>query len=343
MQKHTVCPHLLNVVTAMLFFLSHELNTTSITQPNSLPNFGVTSRAVTTTNQGGRFGVCLYNYFLSKNIEYCHGIPALLYPFKYANQLKLYQQEKRVTPAPNNSKQMLEANLTNIHHQYHRIIHLGDINDLQQDMKAHNTGTLYFVDSCAKCQKHMNLTDEKFIQHMASLIAPHTPPPIIQWPKNCVRVAIHVRTGGGFDNFAMLQKQTIRIPSFCFFSSQISRLLTLFPGKKMHAHIFTDDQKPGHIMQKIQTLCPREITFSCRKKGNHHDQNVITDFFSMATADVLIAPYSAFSRMAAIIGNPNMIFITVKTPATPPWIEGKNVITRYPLSGNYKIPSHMKN
>lgn len=339
MRSHNTCSYLPTIATIIIFLLS-----TSITKSDTFPRFAVTSRAVTTANQGGRFGVCLYNYFLSKNIEYCHGIPALLYPFKYADQLKLYQQEKRITPTPNASKQMLEANLRNIRRHYPRTAHLGDIADLKQDMKAHKTtNTLYFVDSCAKCQRYMNLIDEKFIQQMTSLITPHTPSPTFQWPKNCVRVAIHVRTGGGFDNFAVLQKQTIRIPSFCFFSSQISHLLTLFPGKKIHAHIFTDDQKPEHIMQKIQTLCPREITFSCRKKGNHHDQNVITDFFSMTTADVLIAPYSAFSRMAAIIGNPNMIFVTVKIPATPPWIEGKNVITRYPLSGNYKIPSHIRN
>ena len=279
------------------FFLSFLFQTAAA-------QFAVTSGAVRTRDPGGRFGASLMTYLVSKSVAYHNNLTCLLYPFPYAKDLKLYQVEKKYSAHWNRNKKEIAANLARHKKIYGRIIYLGEIKDLAADKERHSS-SLYLADT--GCGHGGPLTPEfiKLVRHLVSPIAPIRPIPA---PPNTISVAVHIRTGGTYDDPKMCAQTPQRCQPITFFASHIKSIAQHHRDKEIYVRVFTDDTKPNAMLAKLHKLIgENNVIYDTRKQGNNHDKNVLIDFFTMASYNYLIKPYSAFSATAGIIGDHRMI------------------------------------
>ncbi len=166
----------------------------------------------------------------------------------------------------------------------------------------------------------INWHDDTFLQRVRHLLSPITykPNTHLLYPGH-INIALHLRTGEGFDKPEARQRYALRFPNVEYYVAQLKKVIVEFyPDKLVHVHVFTDDPYPEKLVQEIrQKLGPlaTRVTFSYRNQGNHHDKNVIEDFFDMTLFDVLIRSGSLYSYYAWILGN-HTLMICPKTVTT---------------------------
>lgn len=165
----------------------------------------------------------------------------------------------------------------------------------------------------------------------------------IEFPTNCITVALHVRVGSGWDkprmskefyntleyfelpkriidktNFRALssdEKWPAKFPPYQFYIDQLDLLAKLFEDQQLFVYIFTDHKNPqqlAHTFSKIfhESHPERKIIFQ-----SHDDTSnvgVIDDFNAIASTDVLIRAASNFSRAAQLYGNHKLVIYLKK-------------------------------
>lgn len=122
-------------------------------------------------------------------------------------------------------------------------------------------------------------------------------------PKDRISIAVHVRTGGGYDTAEDLKRWPFKFPYLNYYAQQLNKIGRIFNGKPLFAHIFTDDKNPEIIAEflKVETE-GLNIIFSYRK-DNSHDKNVVQDLIHMTKFDCLIRSMSNFAQVAQLLGN----------------------------------------
>ncbi len=256
------------------------------------------AKAVTTDKGGGRLGDQLIGYLHAKWISYHYGIPLLLNPFPYADQLKLYYAERKLTDAD--------------FHKYDHVLQpKGGMNIDFED----NISALYVIPYFPEAKwEHapennwyyfpVDWNDKKFKRKIQSLVKPLKWKPYLKLPKDRITVAVHVRQGGGFDDDNTRRGAPLKLPPESYYIEQIKNLFALLGNKPIYVYIFTDDKQPEKIVERFTDATNYlDIQYECRTQGNSHDSNVLEDLFEMARFDCLIRPASNFSIVASKIGN----------------------------------------
>ncbi len=256
----------------------------------------ISTSAITYNLNGGRFGDNLFSYCKTMWLADKYGISFLYKPFQYSKKLKLHKKGikyTRRTPLKFKAvhyltgsrfcKLQAEENILYIKKWYY---------DVQVDWK-----------------------DAMFIKKLRKLIRPSVPlDNNIRPPKNCVTIAVHVRRGGGYrvDTKRLIDSQPLRFASDQFYIDQIKRLATMFEGKNLYVHIFTDDLNPQTIVENFKRRVNLDrISYGYRRSGNNPCSYVLEDFFAMMKFDCLIRPKSHYSRFVERLGNNKVIIAPI--------------------------------
>jgi len=138
-----------------------------------------------------------------------------------------------------------------------------------------------------------------------------------------INVALHLRTGRGFDSIAKPGEDfkkamrgeknscnivfPLKLPALNFFSNALHQLCLILDHKPLRVHIFTDDPNPEEVLESLKKQmehkkhsCTLEYTYN---KTSQNDLDIILDFFTMTNFDCLIRPASNFSLCAAKISD----------------------------------------
>src|SRR5579872_6078872 len=255
------------------FFLTHYLM-----QSNQLQ-----SNAITYELNGGRFGDNLLSYSRAKWISYLYDIPLQIFPFPYADQLMLYENER-----------MLCLD------QFNHVVRLNKISDILKD----KISTLYI--NHWRVNVDINWNDMDFIAQLREMIAPRYDIQKVVIPEGYLSVAVHVRKGGAFvaDTVQEQERCPLRFVSDEFYIEQIDRITQMFPDQQLYVYLFTDYKNPNKLAKKFsEALSNDNILFDYQKEENGPQLNVLEDFFSMMQFDCLIRPGSHFSRFVERLGN----------------------------------------
>jgi len=241
----------------------------------------------------GRLGAEIGGYLKAKIFARTLNLPFLLSPFNNSNGLRLHAVETHIP-----KKHRLRKNA----------IAVKTIEEVVAAEDKRRVGStrhpiLYVI-------KHGGRFMEKPLckemqEEIRNLIAPIKATPKLKQVADVETVAIHVRTGGGYDPKKTVQASTRRFPPLSFYAKQLQFLASQHANQRLRVHIFTDDARPDHIAKKIKQLVNTHniVGYDCREKGNRHDRNVLEDLFLMAQCTYLIKPWSSYSGAAIIIGN----------------------------------------
>jgi len=242
--------------------------------------------AITYELNGGRFGDNLLSYSRAKWLSYIYDIPLQLYPFPYADQLRLYDEE-----------QMLCIK------DFKHVVRLSRVGEIQRD-----SNTLYINHWRTKIKIDWN--DVVFIKQLREKIAPRHDMQKVSIPEGYVSVAVHVRNGGGFsvDNPREKERCPLRFVPEQFFIDQIERIAQIYEGQQLYVYIFTDYKKPYKIAQRFSRALNNEnIIFDYNKAENGYNLGVLEDFFSMMQFNCLVRPGSHFSRFVERLGDAQLV------------------------------------
>ncbi|MBT4856181.1 hypothetical protein HOM50_04785 [bacterium] len=245
---------------------------------------------------GGRLGDQLISYCIAKEISLKYDIPLLYKPFKYSDQLQLSLLDKSFS--------------SNFDH--YTTVEIG--HDLPKEIKKKKkkaTHILYEVAfqhwraSTPDKAWYGVCSDQSFRQELRKYIAPCSDISVVKPPKGVISVAMHVRTGDGYDPGSLVDSYYEKFPKDDFFIDQILRLNEIFRGNSLYIYIFTDSLNTGVIKAKFQSVFSDypSIVFNCKDGDNGWDNNVLEDLFSMPYFDCLIRPKSGYSVIAQAIGN----------------------------------------
>ncbi|MDR3646469.1 MAG: hypothetical protein P4L22_02930 [Candidatus Babeliales bacterium] len=324
---------MLKLITAFIFFIL-PLNFSYL-------DYAYPIRAFKAQTGRSRFGDCLSIIYTTKYLSCKYNLPVLFTKFNNYDELEI---QKSIDSQENNFI------------YFNNIIKINN----ETEIRHYNEDTLFIVDVNFSLNKeemspqavHDADNDFKKLIKLTRPIQPACP----KLDKNIIKVALHVRKGGGYD-LPLLSKDALdlenynpenvidadelaiehqkkrfyfsdvrwpfKFPPDSFYLKQILYIYKLLNNKPLHVHIFTDDPNPKCIMEKYKKFINNpNITFSCRQQDNAHDKNVVDDFFAMSTFDCLIRPVSFYSENIQRIGN----FKIVIFPAHGIWVKNDILI-----------------
>lgn len=269
--------------------------------------FKICLSAVTYEMSGGRLGDNLIAYFHAKWISYKFDIPVLFKEFPLSNQLVMYQEEKKYNKI-NRSKYKKIFRFTRHH-----------------IAKVEKSDTLYIIPFFGEVlEEHLrnnwpyfqvDWNDPAFKDIIKKFLCPINKLDLIDIPRDKVSVAIHVRTGTGYEK-NLTRSFPFKAPPRDFYVQALKEIIQNFEDRAFYIFLFTDDPAPNNIIrefkQSIGSMPTKNIEWDWRKKGNLHTLNILKDFFSIPKFDCLIRSESNFSFMAAQLGN-FLIEISPKT------------------------------
>lgn len=248
-----------------------------------------------------RLGDQIVDYMHAKWIAYKWGYPFYYHPFKYSDQLVLHDFEKPLTSE-------VKEQFTN--HE--------DLFYIDQLNKIYSTKTLLYLSHYPDSpDEHASLfwkpelnpvpvdwSDQTFLKLMRTLIAPKYPLKLISPPSGIVSVALHYRSGEGYDAAHTKRALPLRFPYPDFYIEQLKRLYDYVGKDRLYVYIFTDHPSPVQIKVMLQeNLQNYNILIDCRTGENSHTTNVLEDLFSLMQFDCIIRSVSHFAATAARLGN----------------------------------------
>lgn len=277
-----------------------------------LQAFGMTSlrcAAVTYELSGGRLGDSLLAYAHAKWLTFQYNIPLLYVPFEYSDQLVLHISEKRFNPTENIIRTSLSKNNMTIDVNKNYIYSVPYFSEDKTEFAINPHWIYYEVD----------WKNPVFKQQLQALIKPiNNNFKLLDLPKDIITVALHVRRGGGYDEpfldnpleYRKGKSYTnlnfpLKFPPTSFYVEQLKKLSAMFKHAKMYVYVFTDDQNPQDVVDKIKKRLSLydNMIFDYRPAGNAHNRNVLEDFFAITKFDCSIHPLSNFSLMAGKIAD----------------------------------------
>lgn len=262
--------------------------------------------AITYNLDCGRFGDRLINYIKALWISHMYDIPLLYKPFSKSNKLKLSQFHLLLKDHKDKfSKQIIEIKTQNSLIEF-----LEAIKNPQYNIPL----KLYSISFSAPIEEW---EDEGFRKLLQKLIKPIKPIVLLKLPQNIITVAVHVRTGAGYDKESNINKMPTKFPPYDFYINGLKQVAELYKNQPLYIYIFTDYPEPSeichHFENKLYELnLNDQIIIDYRKSTNSYNLNVLEDFFSMMQFDCMIRPDSSYSRAAAAVSGP---IIEITPPA----------------------------
>lgn len=251
--------------------------------------------AVTYELWNTRFGDSILAFLHAKWVAYKFDIPLLYKEFKYSNQLMLHQQEQKYTEEKiNNYKNKITFAKDNIptapvNETLYIIPYFGEPIDDHVRYKD-----WIYLD--------IDWKDKNFQSIIKTCVCPIEQLSLIQIPPNMISIAVHVRTGVGFDGPELAEVFPFKCPPLEFYLAALKKIISLFDGKPLYVFIFTDHPNPKEIGEYVKNTinCPL-ITWGWRgqRSSTFYDQDVLEDFFSITHFNCLIRSESHFSFCAS--------------------------------------------
>ena len=282
-----------------------------------LPSIGVDeienySIAVTYALDGGRFGDQLTNYAKALWISWKYNLPLIYRPFDYSDQLVLSDVHRTTL-----NERVIKSFSAKF--GYYSVLELekaakvfsclGKETNRQNDKKPQllwNIGLLTPFIEEHFCEK---FDDAEFRSLLQKLVKPKGELALISPPTDRKSVAIHVRTGIGYDLEVNIRNMPTKFPPESFYLAGLKQAAIYFEEQPLYVYIFTDHPEPALIEDKILKALniwgiKNDVLIECRRSGNTHTRNVLEDLFSMTQFDCVIHPDSSLSRFAALISAP---------------------------------------
>jgi len=255
----------------------------------------------------GRTGAHLGCYLKAKAVAAYLDVPFVLTPFPYSKEFKLHTADPLWAKRHEGKKIVIRTKK--------------QLEKIKSDLdKLPTKQVTYQVHGCLRINNGQLLSKEekdRLLTPIKEIDGPH--PPV-----GHASVAVHVRTGGGFDSKHDIATQPERFPGINYYAKQIQHLADTHPDKKLWCFIFTDHPTPETIVDTLAKLINApNISMECRKK-NRHNINIIEDIILMSRCRYLIKAKSSYSGMAAIIGKHEAV-LDLKSGAflNEPWRPGK--------------------
>lgn len=256
--------------------------------------------SITYALDGGRFGDQLTNYLRALWVSWKYELPFYYRPFDYSDQLCISSYH------PHLNNQKFDAKLEYFHFldldKTRTVFSYLDRKDSCSKKLIWNVGMLTPFIEEHFCEK---LDDEAFRAFIKPIIQPKEELNLIAIPKERKSIAIHVRTGVGYDWKINIENMPTKFPPETFYLAGLKEAFKFFEGEPLYIYLFTDHPDPVSLKESFikRIIFPINSVFECRHE-NRHDQNVLEDLFSMASFDAIIHPDSSISRLAVILSAP---------------------------------------
>ena len=192
-----------------------------------------------------------------------------------------------------------------------------------------------------------------YFDQLQAMVTPLISLPQLDSPSDAISVAVHIRTGEGYDNpllSAHIYKNVdtifwgdapkkpsrgapadrtwpIKFPPEQYFIDQIKVLEDLLPDKKMIFYIFSDSLNPQALTERVTQYCSTKNT-AFINAASPKSESPMVDMYKMATCDCLIRPDSSYSIVSQIMGNHKIVF----SPQNYQWRDNILYITRVRLT-----------
>ncbi len=251
------------------------------------------AKAYITYEISSRLGDQLIGYCVARKIAFDHDVPFLFQPFDYSNQLVLSVTDQML------SKQNLR-NCKRITIGYS----LDRSNEDQEKDYLYIVGFDHWKISSNDRAFYGISNKREFRTLLKKLIAPRCELQTFNPSKDHINIAMHVRTGEGYDPPELVDRHEEKFPKEPFYIASMRKIQKLYPDESLYVHIFTDALYPERVKNRFQQLFIEnpKITFYARSGKHKWNQNVLEDLFSMAKFDCLIRPRSGLSAVAQAIG-----------------------------------------
>lgn len=255
-----------------------------------------------------RFGDNLLCYFHAKWISYKFDVPVLYKPFKYSDQLMVHFLERKYTPGiEKRYKQHIVFTKNNMPTEpcsqtLYTVPYFGE--PIDDHVRYKNW--IYF---------DIDWKDHGFRELIRKCIRPAQSLNLIHLPSGTISIALHVRTGVGFDGPTLAKVFPFKCPPLSFYVNALHSIIDLVKDQSLYVFIFTDHPNPKELVTFFKSnIVHSSITWGWREnRGDRfYDQDVLEDFFSMIRFDCLIRSESHFSFCAAKLAD-YMIEISPKT------------------------------
>lgn len=281
----------------------------------AIDNYSVT---ITYSLDGGRFGDQLVNYIKALWVCWKYDLPMLYRPFSYSDDLVL--SEKHTTQLNAESLQAFSKKIELAKSVDKAALFFTSLDKAKEQPLAKNEKLLCVVAVLTPFFEQFEdekFEDENFKKLLKEMVRPKVAHKKQQLPTDCISVAIHVRTGVGYDWQLNIDNMPTKFPADTFYLNGLKVVSEHFKEKPLYVQIFTDDPHPEAICTRfLSQLQEWEIdnvrAMECCRAVNTHDQNVLEDFFAMTEFDCLIHPDSYFTRCVGLLSAP---VVEVKPPA----------------------------
>jgi hypothetical protein len=253
-----------------------------------------TASAVTYEFSGGRLGDNLLAYLHAKWFCYKREMPFVYKPFPYSSELVMDDEETHYEDVADRFITTIK-----IRGDKQRII----------DQVSFLYVCPYFpeikweLERGDYCSFVVDWKNPKFREQVTEMIWPKQPLSLVTPLSNRISIAMHVREGGGFDDDEHPFNHPLKSPPISFYADCLKKIFNLFGSTPLYCHVFTDAMDPKGVVDQIVEAVPdgMQIIFDYRKEGNHHNANVLEDFFSLFNFDILIRPESNFSIVPCLM------------------------------------------
>jgi hypothetical protein len=264
------------------------------------------SAAITYALDRGRFGDQLANYIKALWVSWKYDLPFLYRPFDYSRDLMLSKLHENQF----NSDAILGfSSKVEFIHNAEKVRKV--FTKLSQNDPSKSPESLCVISFLTPLDEEWE--DEKwnepgFQDYLRTLVKPIDAHEELKLPKDAITVALHVRTGVGYDWQVNIDTMPTKFPPDSFYLKGIEKIANHFPESSLYIRIFTDDPDPISIRDRYASQLSKagvkNVEFDCRLTENKHDMNVLEDLFAMSQFDCLIRPDSSFSRCAAVLSAP---------------------------------------
>jgi hypothetical protein len=258
----------------------------------------------------GRTGDNILNYCRAKWASYKYGLTLFYQPFRYSDQFVFHDVEEIATPVRLRS---FQTRIPWSEEDFLKPVKRNTLFIMQHIPDSHDEYKYMQWDSVPKRGPYISVDweDPMFKEMMRQLVRPKHPLKLFYPPQNIVTVALHYRSGEGFDSDLDHIYQPLRLPTREFFLEQLQTLHALVGYAPMYVYLFTDHPDPISVKQLFEEQFSENVHFECRDKDNHHDSNVLEDMFSMINFDCLIRSTSHYSTVSSHLGDHKILIYPI--------------------------------
>lgn len=257
---------------------------------------------VSYSGSGGRLGDNLVALMHAAYAAYTNDVELIYTPFDYFEQLALSHKLRHV----DHIMQDYRPTVKRFNPGEHLIINPNS--DILYVVPYFPEGDWERIHcDCFKFECDWN--NKGFLTYIRNLITPLNPQPAPNLDPAQLNIAVHIRRGGGVDSplyskFARIRTYSdvgypLKFPPLRYYIGQLQKIFTSFASRSIHVHIFSDEQNPQELIDRIKTqVTYRDVTFSCRTTHNSPHLNVLEDLFAMPHYDILIRGTSNYAITA---------------------------------------------